>query len=154
MEGDLDVKTGDDLGVRELPDVDMVAGDNAGDVLDVLFDVVNVEMVGGGLEKDLGGRRSQRDGGAENDEGDEEGDGRISVEAVGGFGEPDYERRHDDTDVAEGVADDVENHGTHTQVVVIVTMTTAAFLPGLVVVVTDMPRVLADSLISVSITAS
>ncbi|KFY19801.1 hypothetical protein V491_04204, partial [Pseudogymnoascus sp. VKM F-3775] len=70
--------TGDDLGVGELPDMDVVAGDDAGDVLDVLFNVVNVKVVGGGLQKDLGGRRGQGDGGAEDDECDEERNGRIS----------------------------------------------------------------------------
>ena len=55
-EGDLDVQTSDDLGVGELPDVDVVAGDDAGDVLNVFFDVVDIEVVGGGLEEDLGSR--------------------------------------------------------------------------------------------------
>lgn len=154
VEGDLDVQASDDLGVGELPDVDVVAGDDAGDVLDVFFDVVDVEVVGSSLEEDLGGGRGQGDGGAEDDDGDEEGDGRIGVEAVRGVGEPDYERGDDDADVAEGVADDVEYHGPHAQVGVVVTVTPAAVLPGLVVVVADVPRILADSLIAVAITSS
>lgn len=154
VEGDLDVQTSDDLGVRELPDVDVVAGDDAGDVLDVLFDVVDVEVVGGSLEEDLGGRGGQGDGGAEYDDGDEEGDSGIGIEAVRGVGEPDYERGDDDADVAEGIADDVEYHGPHAQVGVVVAMASAAVLPGLVMVVADVPRVLADSLITVAITPS
>ncbi|KFY69009.1 hypothetical protein V496_00596 [Pseudogymnoascus sp. VKM F-4515 (FW-2607)] len=47
VESDLNVQAGDDLGVGELPDVDVVAGDDAGDVLDVLNDI---KVVGGGLE--------------------------------------------------------------------------------------------------------
>ena len=122
--------------------------------MDVFFDVVDVEVVGSGWEEDLGGSRGQGDGGAEDDDGDEEGDGGIGVEAVRGVGEPDYERGDDDADVAEGVADDVEYHGPHTQVGVVVTVTPAAVLPGLVVVVADVPRILADSLIAVAITSS
>ena len=68
------------------------------------------------------------------------------------MGEPDYEGGDDDADVAEGVADDVEYHGTHAQVGMVVAMTAAAVLLGLVVVVADVPRVLADSLIAVAIT--
>lgn len=107
------MQAGDDLGVGELPDVDVVAGDDAGDVLDVFFDVVDVEVVGGSLEEDLGGCGGEGDGGAEDDDGDEEGDRWVSVEAVRGVGEPDYERGDNDADVAESVADDVEYHGTH-----------------------------------------
>lgn len=113
VEGNLDVQTSDDLGVRELPDVYVVAGDDAGDILDIFLDVVDVEVVRGGLEEDLGCRGGQGDGGAEDDEGDEEGDCRVGVEAVWGVGEPDYERGDDDADVAEGVANDVEDHGAH-----------------------------------------
>ncbi|KAL5346693.1 hypothetical protein ACLOAV_008400 [Pseudogymnoascus australis] len=47
VESDLNVQAGDDLGVGELPDVGVVAGDDAGDVLDVLNDI---KVVGGGLE--------------------------------------------------------------------------------------------------------
>lgn len=152
MEGDLDVQTSDDLRVRELPNVNVVAGDDARDVLDIFLDIVDVEVVGGGLEEDLGGRGGQGDGGAEDDEGDEERDCRVGVEAVWGVGEPDYERGDDDADVAEGVADDVEDHGTHAQVGVVVAVAAAAVLSGLVVVVADVPGVLADSLVAVAIT--
>lgn len=154
VESDLDVQAGNDLGVRELPDVDVVAGDDAGDVLDVLLNVVDVEVVRGGLEEDLGRGGGQGDGGAEDDEGDEEGDGRVGIEAVRGVGEPDDERGDNDADVAEGIADDVEYHGTHAQVGVVVAVTAATVLSGLVVVVAGVPRVLADSLVAIAITSN
>lgn len=49
-EGHLDVHRGDELRVRQLPDVYMVAADDAGKVLDVLLDLRELEVVGGCLE--------------------------------------------------------------------------------------------------------
>ena len=117
-EGDLDMHGGDDLRVGQLPDVDVVAGDDARDGLDVLLDVVDVEVIRSGLEENLGGCGGKWDGGLENDQGDEEGDCWVGVETLWRMGEPDNEGGNNDTDVAEGVTYNVENHAVHSQITV------------------------------------
>lgn len=78
---DLDVQGSDELGVAELPDVEVVAAQDAGEEADVFLDVVDGEPGGYGLEEDAGGGFAERDGGAEDDDGDDEGDGGVGVEA-------------------------------------------------------------------------
>jgi len=41
FERDLHVQRGNELGVGELPDMEMVAGDDVGEVGDILLDVIN-----------------------------------------------------------------------------------------------------------------
>lgn len=125
VEADLDVERGDELGVAELPDVEVVAADDSRKLLDVLDDVVDAEAGGHGLEEDPGGGLAERDGGEEDDDGDEQGDGRVCIVAPGVVCEPDEEGRDDDADVAEGVAQDMEEDTAHIQVVT-VTVTVAA----------------------------
>lgn len=52
VEFNLDVQAADKLGVAELPDVDVVARHDAGEVLDVSLDVVNTDTGGNGLQED------------------------------------------------------------------------------------------------------
>lgn len=52
---DLDVKAGDDFGVAELPDVKVMTAEDAGEFFDVVFDIVDVEADGHGLEEDPAG---------------------------------------------------------------------------------------------------
>lgn len=139
-EGDLDVHGGDELGVAQLPDVDVVAADDARDVLDVFFDVVDVDVVGCCLEEDLSRCFGERDGGLEDDERDEEGDDGVGVEAVLPAGEPDGKGGDDYSNVAESISDDMEDHSVHTHVGVIVASSLRRFL-GLVVVMGSMPRI-------------
>lgn len=82
---DADVQRGDDGRVRELPDVEVVAGLDARQGFNVLLHLLRVDSRGRGLEEYLGRRLGQGDGGAEDDERDEEGHGRVGVEAVGRF---------------------------------------------------------------------
>lgn len=133
-ERNLDVHRSDDLGVRQLPDVDVVAANHPGEVLDVLPQVRDVDVVGRGLEEDLGRGEGEGEGGAEDDECDEEGDGRIGVEPPGPVGQPDYQGGDNDSDVSQGVAQDVENHAVHPHVAVTVPVALPGLL-GLVVVV-------------------
>lgn len=119
VEFDLHVQAGDELDVAELPDVQVVAGDDAGEFLDVFFDVVDADAGGDGLEEDAGGGFAEGDGRAEDYEGDDEGDEGVGIEAVGGGCEPDYEGGADDADVAEGVAHDVQEDAAHVEVVVV-----------------------------------
>lgn len=126
VEADLDVERGDELGVAELPDVEVVAADDARKLLDVLDDVVDAEAGGHGLEEDPGGGLAERDGGEEDDDGDEQGDGRVCVVAPGVVCEPDEEGRDDDADVAEGVAQDMKEDAAHVQVVAMAVAAVAA----------------------------
>ncbi|GKT41798.1 uncharacterized protein ColSpa_01978 [Colletotrichum spaethianum] len=134
-EVDVDVQGGDDLGVGELPDVDVVAAEDTGQVLDVLADLLEVNVVRGGLEENLGSRLGEGNSGLENNESDEQRDGGIGVEAAGPVGQPDDEGSDDDTNVAESVADDVKNHGVHSHIAVVVAVAASRLLALLVVVV-------------------
>lgn len=126
--GHLDVHGGDDLRVRQLPDVDVVAAEHAGEALDVLADVVDVDVVGRGLQQDLGRRLSQRDGRPQDDGRDQQRHHRVRVHAVRPRRLPDDQRRHDHANVAQRVAHDVQHHGVHAHVVVAVAVAVSARL--------------------------
>lgn len=118
VEFDLDVQAADQLGVAQLPDVHVVAGHDARQVFDVRFDVFHVDADGDGLQEDARGGFAERDGGGEDYGGDDQGDGRVHVEAPAVVREPDEEGGGDDADVAEGVAQDVEEDAAHVEVAV------------------------------------
>ena len=61
----------DDLGIAKLPYMNMVTAKHARNVLDVFLDVLYVDVVRSSLKKDLGGGRSQGNGGLEYNQGDE-----------------------------------------------------------------------------------
>lgn len=91
IELDLDVQRGDHFGVAELPHVQVVAADDAVELADVVFDVVDADACGDGLEQDAGRGEAEGDGGGEDDESDDEGYERVGVEAPGVVGAPDEE---------------------------------------------------------------
>ncbi|GJD02771.1 hypothetical protein ColKHC_11596 [Colletotrichum higginsianum] len=134
-EVDVNVQGGDDLGVRELPNVYVVAAEDTGQILDILAYFLEVDVVGSGLKEDLGGGLGEGDGRLENDQGNEQRDGRVGVEATGPVGQPDDESRDNYTNVAESVANDVENHGIHSHVTMVVAVAARRLLALLVVVV-------------------
>jgi hypothetical protein len=121
VELDLDVQAADKFGVAELPDVDVVARDNTREVFDVGLDIVNADAGGDSLEENARGSLAERNGGCEDDGGDDEGNHRIHVEAPGEVREPDEECDSDDTDVAKGVAQDVKEDTAHVEISVRVT---------------------------------
>lgn len=82
------------------------------------------------LEKDLGGSASEGNGCLEDDGCDEERDCWVSVVLSGPFGEPDDERGDDDTNIAQSVTNDVEDHGVHAHIAVAVTVSTLGGLLG------------------------
>lgn len=131
----LDVQRGDEACVVELPDVDVVAANHALQVLDVFTYLLQVNVLGRRLEKNLGRREGERDGGAKDNDGDEERDGGIGVEASGPVGEPDNQSCGDDSHVAQSISNDVKNHGVHAHVGVVVSMSAALCLLRLGVVV-------------------
>lgn len=126
-EGNLDVHAGNELGVGKLPDVNVVAGDDTRESLNVLSNVLDTDMLGGGLEQNAGSCTGKRDRGLENNGGNEERDGGIGIELAGPVGEPDDESRGHDTNIAQSITDDVQDHGVHTHIVVVV----ATLLAGL-----------------------
>lgn len=112
----LDVQATDQLGVAELPDVDVVARDNTRKVFNVGLDVVDVDAGGHGLKENARGGLAERNSGCEDNRGDDKRDHRIHVEAPGEVSEPDEECDSDDTNVAKGVAQDVKEDSTHVEV--------------------------------------
>lgn len=138
-EGNLEVHARHDLGVGQLPDVDVVAADDTGERLDVFPNLRYADVFWRRLEEDLGGGARERDAGVEDDGGDEERDGRVGVVLAGQIGQPDDECGYDDANVAQRIAYDMEDHGIHAHIAVAVAMTTtsAVFL-GQGVVVADM----------------
>lgn len=58
----LDVQRGNQARVVELPDVNVVAADYALQVLDIFPYLLEIDVLGRRLEKDLGSRKSERDG--------------------------------------------------------------------------------------------
>lgn len=138
-EGNLEVHARYDLGVGQLPDVDVVAADDAGERLDVLPNLRYADVFWRRLEEHLGSGARERDAGVEDDGGDEERDGGVGVVLAGQIGQPDDECGYDDADVAQCIAYDMEDHGIHAHVAVAVTMTTTfAMFLGQGVIVTDM----------------
>lgn len=139
MEGDLEMHAGDDLRVGELPDVDVVAADDAGEGLDVLTDLGDADVLRGGLQEDLGGGTRQGDGRLENNGCDEERYCRVGVELAGPVSQPDDQGGDNDADVSEGIANYMQDHGVHAHVGVIVAVAGAAGrLLGKSVVVSNM----------------
>ncbi len=143
----LEVHAGDNLGVGELPDVNVVAADDAGQPLDVLSDVLDTNVLGGGLEQNARSGKGKRDRRLENNHGDEKRDGGISIELARPIGEPDDQSSDDDADIAEGIAEDVEHHGVHTHVSMVVAGGLASLLGECVVVASVDARVSATSVL-------
>jgi hypothetical protein len=69
-----DMNGGDDLVLGELPAVELVNGDDTRDVEDRGAEVFEVDGGGDGLEENERGGFDEREGGREDDDGDDEGD--------------------------------------------------------------------------------
>lgn len=134
---DLDVQAANKFGIAELPDVDVVARDNTGEVFDVGLDVVNANAGGDSLEENARGSLAERNSGCEDDGSDDKRNDRIHVEAPGVIREPDEECDSDDTDVAKCVTQDVKEDTAHVEISVRVATLRLLFglrVPVLVVV--------------------
>lgn len=119
-EGHLEMQACHHLGIRQLPDVNVVAADDARQLLDILADVLDANVFGGCLEEDSGSSEGERDRGLEDDGRDQERHGGIGVVLARQVGEPDDESSDDDTNIAQRIAEDVEDHGIHAHVGVVV----------------------------------
>lgn len=96
----LHVERSNQFGITELPDMKVVAAQDSREVDDIALNILNVDASGSGLEKNAGSGLAKRDGGAENDDGDDQRNQRIRVETPRVVSEPDDQSRSDDTNVA------------------------------------------------------
>lgn len=134
-QSDLDVHGGHDLGVRQTPNMEVVAVDDAGQCHDVLPHVANIDVVRSSLQENLGRPKGERQGTLENDEGDEERNGRIGVVLVVPLRLPYYEGRCDYSHISKHIPYNVKDHSIHAHVAVIMTVRALGSIPRLVVVV-------------------
>lgn len=145
---DLEVHAGDNLCVRELPDMNVVAADDTRKSLDILSNILDANIFWRGLEKDARGSECKWDRSLENNEGDEERDGRISVKLARPVGEPNNQSSNYDADIAEGIADDVEHHGVHAHVCMVVSGGLGSLLGECVIVASMDARISTGSVFS------
>jgi hypothetical protein len=121
-ERNLEVHACDELGVWELPNVDMVAGDDTRESLNVLSNLGDANMLRGGLQKNTRSASGERNTCLEDNGSNEQGDGRIGVDLARPVGKPDDKSSNHDTNVTKHIANDVEDHGVHTHISVVVTV--------------------------------
>jgi hypothetical protein len=125
---DLDMERGDELSIRELPDVQVVTRDDAVQISNVFLDLVDGKVLRHGLEKDTRRSFAERDGREKNDNSDDERNKGVGIEPPRVVGKPDKQRSCDDTDIAKSITQDMEEDTAHVQVTVGVTMTAATLL--------------------------
>lgn len=121
-EGNLKVHACDKLGIGELPYVDMVAGDDTRESLDVLSNLRDADVFGGSLEKNARSAPGKRDTGLEDNGSNEQGDSRIGVDLTRPVGKPDDKSSDHDTNVTKHITNDVKDHGVHAHVSMVVAM--------------------------------
>lgn len=100
VEVDLDVKRGDELGIGQLPNMQMMTGDNTVKVTDVVFDVVNGEVFRNSLQQDARCSFAKWESREQNDDSDEEGNSRIGIVPPRKVRLPDEEGSCNDTNIA------------------------------------------------------
>lgn len=120
-ESDLQVHAGNDLGIRQLPDMNVMAADNTRKTFNVLADLPDADILGSGLKEDSCGGASQGDRGLENNGGDEQRDGGIAIKLARPVGKPDDEGGYNNTNVAQRIAQNVKHHGVHAHISMVVT---------------------------------
>lgn len=108
---------------------------DAGDVRDVFFNFVERDTGGDCLQEDLGCRFYERESGGEDDDCDEEGDGRVEVQFPAVLVRDVHETQGDDhdTDITQGIAEDVQEDTAHVEVLVGVSGGALRFRFGVVV---------------------
>jgi hypothetical protein len=120
VEFDLDVQAADELGVAELPDVDVVARHDAREIFNIGLDVVHADAGGDCLKENARCGLAEGNGGCEDDGSDNERDGRVHVETPAVVSEPDEERSGDNADISESIAQNVKEDTAHVEVTVAV----------------------------------
>lgn len=118
IEVDLNVQTGNKLGVAQLPHMKVMTTDNSGKLFNVFLDVIDTEARGDGLEENARGGQAKRNGRGKDDAGNNQRNTGIGVVAPGKVGKPDEQGRSNDTNVAERVAHNMEKDTAHVEVAV------------------------------------
>lgn len=118
------------LGVGELPHVNVMAAENAGERLDVLTDLLDADVIRCCLEEHPRRSTSQGYRRLEDDGSDEQRHGWIGVELARPVRKPDDERCDNYTDIAQCITNHVQHHGVHPHVAMTVTMATRRCLFG------------------------
>jgi len=91
LEGDLHVQRSNEFGIRELPDVQVVARHNVWKIVDVLLDVVHGKTSRYSLQQDARSCFAKWNSRAEDDDCNDERDEWIGVEAPAEVRQPDEE---------------------------------------------------------------
>lgn len=130
---DQNMDRGDDLALAELPHVKLVEVKHAVDIHDRVTHGFERDGSGNTLEQNVRGRLAERQGRVEDDDGDEERDGRVRVESPPGVRVQDEETGGNDTDVAESVAENVEEDTLHVHAAVRVTAAVRVAVTGSIV---------------------
>lgn len=102
--------------------MDVVTGDDTRESLDVLSNLGDANMLRSGLQENARSASGEGNTCLEDDGSNEQGDGRISVDLARPVGKPDDKSSNHDTNVTKHVANDVENHGVHAHISVVVTV--------------------------------
>lgn len=132
---DADMKTGDELGVAELPDVEVVDALDTGEILNVVADIVHLDTVRDGLKENARCGLAERNSRTKDDDGNDKRNGRVEVVAAGELALPDDDGSDNDTNVSKSIAHDVQEDSLHVEIAVRVTATATAALSGLAVLV-------------------
>lgn len=113
---DLDMDRSNDLGVTQLPDVEMMRTDYSGKSLDVLLDVIDTHPGRHGLEKDTRSGLTEGNGRGENDDSDHQRNARIHVESPVVIGQPNDQGRGDHADISKSITHDMQENTPHVQI--------------------------------------
>lgn len=127
---DLHMQRGNQLGVTELPHMEMVATDDAREVENVALDVFDIDAGRRSLEQDTRSSLAERNGRAEDDHSDDQRNERIGVETPREVRKPDDESGSDHTNVSESITHHMEEYSAHVEISVRVTMAMATALAG------------------------
>ena len=97
-------------------------------ILNIVLDIIYAQSSRNCLQQDARGCFAQRNCRAQDDESDDQGDGGIEVESSLPASEPDKKRSGNNTNIAQRITHDMEEDTAHVEIVVRVTVATAAGL--------------------------
>lgn len=103
IEVDLNVKRSDELGIRELPDVKVVARDDAVEICNILLDLVDRQVLRNSLEQDARCSFAEWNSRKENYDGNDERNEGVGVESPREIGEPDEQSSCNNTNIAQSI---------------------------------------------------
>lgn len=122
----LDMQTRNKFGITELPDVEVMCLEDTREGFDISRDFVDGHADGDCLKKDSAGSFAEREGAAEDDDGDDKRNAGVKVVPTGEGGEPDDQCRSYYTNVAKCVTHNMKEDASHVQVSMRVTVASMA----------------------------